>query len=154
MCCIQCRFRFSYLSIPQTLAHDRCNISQSFTFFFNFNVALYHHLYNCFQGGVKTGQGSGMEYRVIITCLKIIFFKSQARYSVTFFLTCSYCLRFFIIIICVIIIFIIINIIIKDIVMIIIFCKRNLHNDLKIYDSCKCYLLPESLTILHSFRFC
>ena len=38
ICYIQCRLSISYLSIPRVVVHDRCNISQIFTYLFNFNV--------------------------------------------------------------------------------------------------------------------
>ena len=51
-----------YLSpiyISGIVAHDRCNISQSFTFFVQFQCAMLccaFHLHNCFSEGSKTGQ--------------------------------------------------------------------------------------------------
>ena len=38
ICCIECGFSISYLSIPGIVDHDIRNISQIFTFLFNFNV--------------------------------------------------------------------------------------------------------------------
>ena len=82
ICCIQCGFSISYLSIPGIAAHDRCNISQIFTFFVQFQCPMSccaFHLYNCFSGGFKTGQHGrkvgGQEcwvriiYFKILTCL-------------------------------------------------------------------------------------
>ena len=50
ICYIQCGFSISYLSIPWIVAHDRCNISQIFTFFVQFQCPMSccaFHLYNC-----------------------------------------------------------------------------------------------------------
>ena len=35
---IQCGFSIAHLSIPGTVAHDKCNIFQIFIFLFNFSV--------------------------------------------------------------------------------------------------------------------
>ena len=58
ICCIQRGFSISYLSIPGTVARDRCNISQIFTFFVQFQCPMLccaFHLCNCFSGGFKMG---------------------------------------------------------------------------------------------------
>ena len=60
ICYIQCYLSI-YLSpiyISGIVAHDRCNISQSFTFFVQFQCAMLccaFHLHNCFSEGSKTG---------------------------------------------------------------------------------------------------
>ena len=79
ICCIQCGFSISYLSIPGIAAHDRCNISQIFTFFVQFQCPMLccaFHLYNCFSGGFKMGQCGAtvgwQECGVIIICFKIL----------------------------------------------------------------------------------
>ena len=79
ICCIQCRFSISYLSIPGVVAHDRCNISQILTFFVQFQCPILccaFHLYNCFLGGLKTGQHGkkvgGQECQVRIIYFKIL----------------------------------------------------------------------------------
>ena len=79
ICFIQCRFSISYLSIPGIVAHDRCNISQIFIFFVQFQCPMSccaFHLYNCFSGGFKTGQRdrkvAGQECQVIIIYFKIL----------------------------------------------------------------------------------
>ena len=79
ICFIQCRFSISYLSIPGIVAHDRCNISQIFIFFVQFQCPMSccaFHLYNCFSGGFKTGQrgrkSGGQESWVIIIYFKIL----------------------------------------------------------------------------------
>ena len=50
ICCIQCEFSISYLSILGIVAHDRTNISQIFTFFVQFQCPMWcraFYLYNC-----------------------------------------------------------------------------------------------------------
>ena len=79
ICCIQCGFSISYLSIPGIVAHDTCNISQIFTFFVQFQCPMLccaFHLYNYFSGGFKTGQHGrkvdGQECWVRIIYFKIL----------------------------------------------------------------------------------
>ena len=50
ICCIQCGFSISYLSIPGIAAHDKCNIPPIFTFFVQFQCPMsrcFFRLYNC-----------------------------------------------------------------------------------------------------------
>ena len=52
----------SYLSIPGTVVHDRCNISQIFTFLFNFNAhcfAVSFIILIVFQDNSKWGRMVG-----------------------------------------------------------------------------------------------
>ena len=128
ICCIQCGFSISYLSIPEIVAHDRRNISQTFTFLVQFQCPMScctFHLYNCFSGGFKTGQDGrklgGQECWVKIICFKIL----TCLISVNVFglLSFLFIMRFIIIIISVYIIIIIINI-----VMVIIVLYHNQYN--------------------------
>ena len=64
ICLIQCGFSISYLSIPGIAAHDRCNSSHVYQFFFS--ALMWYcvfHLFNCFLGGLKFGQ-SGRVYAI------------------------------------------------------------------------------------------
>ena len=56
ICYIHCGFSISYLSIPGIAAYDRCTIPHSY-FFFSISISCCAFLlYNCFLGGLKTGQ--------------------------------------------------------------------------------------------------
>ena len=59
ICYIPCGLSISYLSIPGTVTHDRCNISHIFTFSFQFQCPMsccVFHLCNCFPGGFRRGK--------------------------------------------------------------------------------------------------
>ena len=79
ICCVQCGFSISYLSIPGIVAHDRCNIYHISTFSFQFQYPMLccaFHLHNCFSGQFKTGQRGrkvgGQGCWVMIICFKIL----------------------------------------------------------------------------------
>ena len=116
ICCIQCGFSISYLSIPGTVAHDRCNISQIFTFFVQFQCPMLccaFHLCNCFSGGFKTGQ-LGRKVGGQECWVRIIFFKiltSLISVNVFGLLSSLFIMRFIIIIISIYIIIVIITIV-------------------------------------------
>ena len=116
ICYIQCGFSISYLSIPGIVAHDRCNISQIFIFFVQFQCPMSccaFHLYNCFSGGFKTGQRGrkvgGQECWVIIIYSKTL--ACLISFSALGLLSSLFILRFIIIIISIYIIIIAITIV-------------------------------------------
>ena len=56
ICYIQCGFSISYLSISDIVAHDRCNISHIFTFYFQFQCRTVSFIYmNIFWEDSKQG---------------------------------------------------------------------------------------------------
>ena len=122
ICCIQCGFSISYLSIPGIAAHDRCNISQIFTFFVQFQCPMSccaFHLYNCFSGGFKTGQHGrkvgGQECWVRIIYFKILTCLTSVNVSGLF--SSLFLMRLIIIIISIYIIIIVITIVMDVIVL-------------------------------------
>ena len=74
MCYIQCGFSISYLSIPGTAAHERCNISDIFTFSFQFQCCAVPFIYTAiFWEDSKLGSVVGAMWGmwVMIICFKI-----------------------------------------------------------------------------------
>ena len=122
ICCIQCGFTISYLSIPGIVANDRCNIFQIFTFFVQFQFPMScsaFHLQNCFSGGFKTGQHD-RKVGEQECWVRIIYFKIlTCLISVNVFglLSSLFIMRFIIIIISIYIIIIIITIVMVIIVL-------------------------------------
>ena len=118
ICCIQCGFSISYLSIPEIVAHDRSNISQIFIFLVQFQCPMSccaFHLYNCFSGGFKTEQRGRkvgeQECWVIIFYFKILV--CLISFNVFGLLSSLFTLRFIIIIISIYFIIIIITIVVS-----------------------------------------
>ena len=117
LCYIQCGFSISYLSIPGIVAHDRCNISQSFIFSVQFQSPMSccaFHLCDCFSCGFKTGQ-RGKKVGEQECWAIIIYFKILAcltSFNVFGLLSSLFILRFIIFIISIYIIIIITTIVI------------------------------------------